>query len=109
VMGDGSPKDSPHSDAPHRIPIEDHIDLHAFSPAEVRDLVGEYLEQAAAAGFREVRIIHGRGTGVQRRIVRSILSGHPRVEGYGDAPPEGGGWGATFVRLRDAGPATSGG
>lgn len=93
---------------PHPVPIEDHIDLHAFSPAEVRDLVEEYLSLAAAAGFRRVRIIHGRGTGVQRRIVRSILSRHPRVEAYGDAPPEAGGWGATYALLRTAGPPTSG-
>lgn len=92
---------------PHRIPIEDWIDLHAFSPAEVRELVGEYLEAAAAAGFREVRIIHGRGTGVLRRIVRSVLSRNRRVAGYTDAPPEGGGWGATSVRLRESDPPTS--
>jgi len=93
---------------PHRIPVEDHIDLHAFSPAEVRDLVEEYLSLAAEAGFRRVRIIHGRGTGVQRRIVRSILSRHPRVEAYGDAPPEAGGWGATYALLWTVEPPTSG-
>ena len=86
MMGDGSPKDSPHSDAPHRIPIEDRLDLHAFSPSEIRDLVEEYLSLAVTAGFRQVRIIHGRGSGVQRRVVRSILSRHPGVEVYGDAP-----------------------
>ena len=94
---------------PRHIPIEDRIDLHAFSPAEIRSLVGDYLEEAAAKGFRQVRIIHGRGTGAQRRIVRSVLSNHPRVEGYADAPPEAGGWGATVVRLRDPGKPTSGG
>lgn len=92
---------------PHRVPIEDHIDLHAFSPAEVRDLVDEYLSLAASAGFREVRIIHGRGSGVQRRIVRSLLSRHPQVAGYADAPPGAGGWGATLVRLRTAEPSIS--
>lgn len=99
----------PRAGMPRRIPIEDRIDLHAFSPAEVRSLVGEYLEEAAAKGFRQVRIIHGRGTGAQRRIVRSVLSNHPRVEGYVDAPPEAGGWGATVVRLRDTGNPISGG
>ncbi|GAB4371164.1 MAG: hypothetical protein Kow00128_18850 [Deltaproteobacteria bacterium] len=93
---------------PHRIPVEDHIDLHAFPPAEVRDLVEEYLAQAVERGFRQVRIIHGRGSGVQRRIVRSVLSGHPAVEACADAPPEAGGWGATLVRLRAGGPSTSG-
>jgi len=91
---------------PHRVPIEDRIDLHAFSPAEVRELLEEYLSLAVSAGFRQVRIIHGRGTGVQRRIVRSLLSRHPLVAGYADAPPEAGGWGATAVRLREAGPST---
>lgn len=94
-------------ETPHRVPIEDRIDLHAFSPAEIRDLVGEYLSLAVAAGFRQVRIIHGRGSGAQRRIVRSLLSRHPLVAGYADAPPEAGGWGATSVRLREAGPPTS--
>jgi len=94
-------------DTPHRVPIEDRIDLHAFSPGEVRDLVEEYLSQAVSAGYRQVRIIHGRGTGVQRRIVRSILSRHPLVAKYADAPPEGGGWGATTVSLRGAGSPTS--
>lgn len=88
-------------ETPHRVPIEDRIDLHAFSPAEVRDLVGEYLSLAVAAGFRQVRIIHGRGSGAQRRIVRSLLSRHPLVAGYADAPPEAGGWGATSVLLRN--------
>lgn len=88
-------------ETPHRVPVEDRIDLHAFSPAEVRDLVEEYLSLAASAGFRQVRIIHGRGTGVRRRIVRSLLSRHPLVAGYADAPPEAGGWGATAVRLRN--------
>jgi len=94
-------------ETPHRIPIEDRLDLHAFSPAEIRDLVEEYLSLAVTAGFRQVRIIHGRGSGVQRRVVRSILSRHPGVEVYGDAPPEGGGWGATVVRLRIAEPPIS--
>lgn len=92
---------------PVRIPIEDRIDLHAFAPAEVGPLVEDYLEEAARAGFRQVRIIHGRGAGIQRRIVRSALSRHPLVEGFADAPPEAGGWGATVVRLRGPGGPTS--
>lgn len=82
-----------------RIPIEDRIDLHAFSPKEVVSVVEEYLEEAAKRGFGQVRIIHGRGTGAQRRLVRRALSRHPRVAQFGDAPPEAGGWGATLVRL----------
>jgi dsDNA-specific endonuclease/ATPase MutS2 len=63
-------------------------------------VVEEYLIEAAARGFREVRLIHGRGIGVQREIVRAVLSRHPAVESFTDAPPERGGWGATVVRLR---------
>ena len=81
------------------VPIEDRIDLHCFAPRDVRSVVESYLEEAAKAGFREVRLIHGRGIGTQRKIVRSLLSGHPRVLDFGDATPERGGWGATIVRL----------
>ena len=93
---------------PHRIPIEDSIDLHAFAPKDAVSVVEEYLEEAARLGFSEVRIIHGRGTGVQRRAVRAALSGHPLVAAFADAPPRSGGWGATVVRLRRPGTATSG-
>jgi dsDNA-specific endonuclease/ATPase MutS2 len=82
-----------------RVPIEDHIDLHPFRPRDVRSVVESYLEQAVEAGFREVRLIHGRGIGVQREIVRSLLAKHPAVESFHDAPPGRGGWGATVVRL----------
>ncbi|HEY7586297.1 MAG TPA: Smr/MutS family protein [Candidatus Deferrimicrobiaceae bacterium] len=98
-------KESP---VPHRIPIEDRIDLHAFVPREIPSVVDDYLEEAVRAGFRQVRIIHGRGTGTQRRIVRSILSRHPLVESYAEAPPEAGGWGATVAVLRPRGPSISG-
>jgi dsDNA-specific endonuclease/ATPase MutS2 len=90
------------------LPIEDFIDLHHFRPKEVKSVVESYLEEALVAGFEEVRLIHGRGIGVQREIVRSLLSTHPDVLDYGDAPPEGGGWGATVVRLRLKGPAVDG-
>ena len=63
-------------------------------------MVEEYLEEAARKGLRQVRIIHGRGTGTQRRMIRQALSRHQRVESFGDAPPEAGGWGATLVLLR---------
>ena len=74
---------------PIEMPIEDSIDLHAFQPREIADLVEEYLYQALLKGYREVRIIHGRGIGVQRRIVHSILSKDPRVTGFYDAPDRG--------------------
>jgi DNA-nicking Smr family endonuclease len=82
------------------VPIEDSIDLHAFQPRDVRAVVESYLEAAVGAGFSEVRLIHGRGTGVQRRIVRSLLERHPAVIRFADAPPERGGWGATVIFLR---------
>jgi dsDNA-specific endonuclease/ATPase MutS2 len=85
---------------PVRLPIEDHLDLHAFRPSEIIQVVDAYLEAAAEAGYREVRLIHGRGKGVQRTRVQKLLAGHPRVERFTDAPPGRGGWGATLVWLR---------
>lgn len=82
------------------LPVEDFIDLHFFRPRDIPDVVASYLETAVEAGFAEVRLIHGRGIGVQRERVRSVLSKHPAVLSYGDAPGERGGWGATVVRLR---------
>lgn len=87
-------------DEPVRIPIEDVLDLHTFAPREIKTLVADYLDEAARAGFREVRLIHGRGTGVQRQIVRAVLAAHPLVESFGDAPPDRGHWGATVAVLR---------
>ncbi len=88
------------SDEPVRIPIEDALDLHAFQPRDIASVVGDYLEAAHAGGFTEVRLIHGKGIGVQRRIVQSALAKHPLVAAFADAPPERGGHGATIVRLR---------
>ena len=81
------------------LPIEDSIDLHPFAPRDIPSVVEEYLEQCRQAGLKEVRIIHGRGTGVQRNIVRSILQKHALVLSFKDAPAEAGGWGATVVVL----------
>jgi DNA-nicking Smr family endonuclease len=83
------------------LPIEDVIDLHAFAPRDVTDVVASYLEAAHEAGLRRVRIIHGRGIGVQREAVRALLARHPQVSDFSDAPPERGGWGATLVILKD--------
>ncbi len=83
-------------DPPHELPIEDTIDLHPFQPREVKIVVEEYLYQALQKGFREVRIIHGKGIGVQREMVRSILEKHPDVEEFHDVP----GRGSTVARLR---------
>lgn len=91
--------DSPFGE-PVVIPIEESIDLHPFSPKDIPSVVEEYLEQCRRAGISEVRIIHGRGKGIQRRIVRSILEKQPLVLSFKDAPPESGGWGSTVVALR---------
>lgn len=82
------------------VPIEDALDLHAFAPRDVRDVVVSYLEAAHGRGLREVRLVHGRGIGVQREAVRAVLARDPRVASFHDAPPERGGWGATIVRLK---------
>ncbi|HEX9191106.1 MAG TPA: Smr/MutS family protein [Candidatus Deferrimicrobiaceae bacterium] len=94
-------------DEPIRVPIEDHIDLHAYPPGEAASVVEEYITAAAAAGYQEVRIIHGKGTGVRKAIVRGVLTRHPRVAGFADAPAGAGGWGATRVALRQPEEATS--
>src|SRR5690242_16092638 len=85
---------------PVRIPITDVLDLHSVPPAEVHAVVEAYLEEAGRLGFRVLRIVHGRGIGVQREIVRSILSRSEFVEFFRDAPAEAGGWGATIVDLK---------
>jgi DNA-nicking Smr family endonuclease len=90
----GDPRD------PVRIPIEDAIDLHTFAPREIASVVEEYLAEAAKAGLREVRVIHGRGKGIQKETVRRVLASSPLVERFTEAPPERGGWGATVVWLR---------
>ena len=84
---------------PVTIEITDVIDLHTIPPRDVKRVVEEYLQEAHAAGFRTVRIIHGKGIGVQREIVRTILARTPFVEDCTDAPPDAGGLGATIVKL----------
>ena len=85
---------------PVRIPITDIFDLHTVPPRDVEPIVEEYLAEARKLGLKALRIIHGRGIGVQREIVRSILGRTAFVESFGDAPAEAGGWGATLVTLR---------
>jgi len=82
------------------IPIEDWIDLHTFSPRDIPVLIEEYLLECQKKGFREVRIIHGKGKGVQLNIVHSFLRKSPLVESFRLAPPEAGSWGATIVDLK---------
>ena len=89
----------PEDDEPVRIPITDVFDLHTVPPRDVRAVVEEYLIEAHRMGYRALRIIHGRGIGAQREIVRSVLSRTPFVAEFRDAPAEAGGWGATIVTL----------
>jgi len=80
---------------PVEVPIEDTIDLHSFQPRDVPEVVEEYLFQAVAKGYTQVRIIHGRGIGVQRAMIHSILKKHPQVIGFRDMPDRG----STVVEL----------
>ncbi len=82
----------------HEVPIEDSIDLHSFRPEDIPSVVEEYLHAAHGKGFREVRLIHGRGIGVQRAVVQRLLRGHPLVEAFHDAPESR--LGATVVKIR---------
>ena len=86
------------NDDPVRVPIEDAIDLHSFAPRDVISVVDEYLHAAREAGFTHVRLIHGRGRGVQRADIQRLLRDHALVERYWDAPESH--LGATLVRLR---------
>lgn len=84
---------------PIRVPIDDVLDLHSVSPRDVKAVVEEYLVEANRLGLKALRIVHGRGIGVQREVVRSVLKSTPFVVSFGDAPPQAGGWGATLVTL----------
>lgn len=79
--------------------IDGVLDLHMFQPSDTKDLVADYLDECLARGILDVRIIHGKGVGVQREIVRSVLDKHAAVESFGH-PNDGGSWGATVVRLK---------
>ena len=83
----------------HRIPIEDALDLHAFAPRDIKSVVDEYVTAAHEAGFHEIRLIHGRGRGVQRGIVQQVLERHPLVAEFWDAAESH--LGATVARLHD--------
>jgi dsDNA-specific endonuclease/ATPase MutS2 len=83
-----------------RIPVTDVFDLHTVPPRDAEAVVEEYLSEANRLGLKALRIIHGRGIGVQREMVRRILARTPFVADFGDAPGEAGGWGATVVILK---------
>ena len=85
---------------PVRVPITDVFDLHTVPPRDAEEVVEEYLSEARRMGLKALRIIHGRGIGVQREMVRAILARTGFVADFQDAPAEAGGWGATIVTLR---------
>lgn len=86
-------------DEPVRVPVTDVFDLHSFQPREMKAALEAWLEEALARGFTHVRVIHGRGIGKQREMVRQVLSRTPEVVHFEDAPPGAGGWGATIATL----------
>ena len=91
-------------DAPFVLPITEELDLHAFAPADVPAVVADYLQACREKGLLRVRVIHGRGKGVQRAVVRRLLRALPGVASVADAPPSSGGWGATVIDLTPAEP-----
>lgn len=109
VPGPDAPADDNPGPSPDvvEVPIDGVLDLHTFAPRDTADAVATYLDACLARGIRDVRVIHGKGAGVQRRIVEGVLRRHPAVATFGPAPAWAGGWGATVVTLRapgDAGP-----
>jgi len=92
--------DQPVDQEPVVLPIDGVLDLHTFSPNEVADLLGDYVDECLKMGIYDLRIIHGKGKGILRDRVRKILAKNLLVESFSEAPLEAGGWGATLVRLR---------
>jgi len=85
---------------PIEIPIDGVLDLHTFQPKEVKSLLTDYFEACLEKGILSVRVIHGKGQGILKKRVQSVLRKDPDVEGFFDAPIQSGGWGATLVRLK---------
>lgn len=98
-MGDTFDHDNPFGES-FEIEVTDSLDLHAFSPKDVKAATETYLEEAHRKGFPMVRIIHGKGIGVQRETVRKVLSESVFVESFKDAPEFSGSWGATVVTMK---------
>jgi DNA-nicking Smr family endonuclease len=85
---------------PVQMPIEDVLDLHTFHPRDVPELLEDYFSECIKAGIYSVRIIHGKGKGIQKKRVQELLRRNPKVQSFQDAPPEAGGWGATLAKLK---------
>jgi DNA-nicking Smr family endonuclease len=88
-------------DGPVRLPLDGVLDLHAFDPRDLGELLPAWIDECHAAGLRALRVVHGKGTGAQRRSVEALLARHPRVAAHRPAGEDAGGWGATLVTLRD--------
>ena len=101
-------EEHPSPEPPWEIPITGELDLHAFAPADIPSLLEEYLLECRRRRLATVRLVHGRGKGVQRAVVRRLLAGLPFVLCFRDAPPASGGWGATLVSLAVGDPDHSG-
>jgi DNA-nicking Smr family endonuclease len=93
-------EDDPPFQEPVPLPLDGTLDLHSFRPEDVGELLPEWIEACHAAGLRDLRVVHGKGTGALRRSVEAILSRHPRVRSFRTAQEDAGGWGATQVSLR---------
>ena len=91
---------SDENDEPLELPIDGTLDLHNFLPNETASVVAEFIQECHRRGIFQLRIVHGKGIGVQRDITQSILSGHPLVRGFRHESGSGGGWGATVVDLK---------
>jgi DNA-nicking Smr family endonuclease len=92
---------APPFDGPVALPLDGVLDLHAFDPREVGQLLPAWIDESHAAGLRALRVVHGKGTGALRRSVEALLSRHPRVASWRAAGEDAGGWGATLVTLRE--------
>jgi DNA-nicking Smr family endonuclease len=90
----------PRDDQPIEYPIDGTLDLHQFAPSETKDVVEVYIAACLERGILAIRIVHGKGIGVQREIVRSLLEKHPNVISFRHEEGSGGGWGATVADLK---------
>lgn len=100
----GDPEDGDPFGGPVELPLDGVLDLHAFAPDQVGELVPAWLDASHAAGLRALRIIHGKGTGALRRRVEALLGRHPLVAAFRPGDEAAGGWGATLVTLREVAP-----
>lgn len=87
-------------DGPVPLPLDGLLDLHAFDPRDLGELLPAWIDECHAAGLRSLRVVHGKGTGALRRSVEALLARHPRVASFGPADETAGGWGATLVFLK---------